>query len=171
MESCPPGGGEGQVYLVRLTPLQESVTEGEKIRIIAGGEAHKGHVLIAGILAGFDALPGKQFLAAPPYRAVDEPRLTEAATADTAPEEFQHHPVLGDFRGGNNGFHRVVGAIHVGHNPLGYLSWSPLLGGTAATRPSGGVGDRIQGGHIEPGNLGGLPQELRLGPPSRLALR
>ena len=39
------------------------------------------------------------------------------------------------------------------------------MGGDGGHPTVWGVGDRIQGGHIEPGNLGGLLEELRLGPP------
>ena len=58
-------------------------------------------------------------MAASPDGTVNKPGLTEAATPDTASEQLQHHPVVGDFRGGYDGFYRVVCLVHILDDALG----------------------------------------------------
>ena len=47
---------EGQVDFMRLAPFQQPITEGKQVRIVAGRQAHQGHILVARILTGFNAI-------------------------------------------------------------------------------------------------------------------
>ena len=134
-------------------------------RVIAGGQAGQRHLLIAGVIAGADAVIGAQVAAAVAHRAVDVARLTEPAAPDTAAEQLQRHPVLHDLRAGNDGLYREIGLVHIVDDALGHL------GGRAVQRRDGRhsavvvVCHVVQAGDVNAVQLGGGAKQLLLAPP------
>ena len=133
--------------------LLQIVAQLRKLRIIAGAEGGKGHLLIAGIVAGLPAVAHAQILTAVAHRAVHIPRLAESAATDAAAEQFQRHPVLHDLRGGHDGLGGIVGLVHVFHNALAHYLWGALLGHNLLHRSVLVVIHFIQAGHIQPRHL------------------
>ena len=157
-------GRQGDAYVVGSAVVQQTVTQGEQVGIVAGGERHKSHLLIAGGLAGIDALLHQQLLATVTDGTIDKTGLTEAAATDTAAEELQHDTVVGDLGGRDDGLYRVVGLVHVGDQTLGDLLGCTILGGDGRNDTILTVGHLIQRRDVNTGELGGFLQELVLGP-------
>ena len=114
-------------------------------RIVAGGQAGERDLLIAGVVAGADAVVGAEVAAAIADRAVDIARLTEAAAADAAPEQLQGDTVLDDLGGGDDGIYREIGLVHVVDDALCHH------GRCAVTGRDGRHGAVVVIGHIVKG--------------------
>ncbi len=147
-EVVRPEGGEGEVYVVLPAEGLQIVAQAHQLRIVAGGQGAEGHFLIAGIPDGRLGVL-RQLLPAPaPHRTVDVPRLTEPAAPNAAPEDLQGHPVVDDLRGGHDGFHGVVGLVHVVDHPLDHLLRRAVQRGDSGNGPVLMIRNVIEGGDI-----------------------
>ena len=63
-EVVRPQGGQGQAHLLRLAPLQQAVAQLlSRWPVVAGGQGRQGHLLVARVLAGLDAVLHQQLRA------------------------------------------------------------------------------------------------------------
>ena len=133
-------------------------------RVVAGGQAGQGHLLIAGVVAGLHAVSGAQLPAAVADGPVHIPRLTEPAAPDAAPEQLQHHPVLDDLRGGDDGFGGEKGLVHIPDDALGHHRRGPVPGGDGGHGAVVVIRHVVQAWDVDARQLGGGPKKRLLGP-------
>ncbi|MPM28958.1 hypothetical protein SDC9_75496 [bioreactor metagenome] len=148
-EVVRPQGGKGQGDPVGLAPLQKAVAEGIERAVVAGGEGSESHLLVAGGLASLHALAAKHVGVLGAHRAVHIARLTEAAAADTAAEDLQHHPVVYDLGRGDDGGHGVIGGIEILNHALGDNRRGPVPGSDGGYRTVHFIGNVVEGGDVE----------------------
>ena len=165
-EGVGPQRGQREPDVPGGAVVQQLVAQGQQLGVVGGGQAGQGHLLIARVLTGRLSVLGQQLRAAGAHRPVGVPRLTESAPPDTAPEQLQHHPVVDNFRGGDDGFYREIGLVHVLDDPLshGLHGAAPRLYVNRLQRAVRAVHRFIEGGHIDSLDFGRLQQELLLGP-------
>ena len=128
--------------------------------IIAAGQAGQADFLIArGLFQGGGQL--HQMLQAPlTNRAIQHPRLAEAAAAGTAPHDLQHDAVVDDLRIGHRDILGIDHAVQIGNDGLQHL-----LRGLGAVGPEGGdgavlvVGHVVQGWHVHAPHLSQAPEQ------------
>ena len=141
-EVVRPQAGQGEIHMPLLAEVLQAVTQLRQGRVVAGGQGREGDLLVAGIVAGLQAVLGAQVTATVADGAVDVPRLAEAAAPDAAPEQLQHHPVLDDLRAGDDGAGGKKGLVQVADNALDH----PLR--RAVTGGDGGHGAVVVVGHV-----------------------
>lgn len=106
----------------RLAELLKRIAQPRQLRVVARRKARERHLLIAGVVARLHTVPRAQVHAAVSHRAVDVPRLTEAAAADAPAEQLEHHAILHDLRAGDDGFRREERLVHIADDALGHNS-------------------------------------------------
>ena len=152
--------------------VQQVVAQLQQTGVVGGGQRGQSHLLIARVLTGGLAVLRQQLGVPIAHRAVGVPSLTEAAAPDTAPEQLQHHPVVDDLGGGDDGFDREVGLVHVLHDALAHrlrragARLDAHLGQGAVLVVDG----LIERGDVDALDLGGLLEKLLLGPALLLGL-
>ena len=156
-----------------LTEILQLVTQLGQGRVVAGGEAGQRHLLIPGAVAALHGVLGAQGLAAVADRAVHIPRLTEPAAPDAAPEQLQHHPILHDLRGGDNGLSGEKGLVHIVDDTLGDHRRSALQRRDLRHGAVVMIRHLVQAGDVDARQLGRRTEKLHLAPalPAGLAVQ
>ena len=163
-EIIRPQTGQREIHVPLLAEGLQLIAQLRQRRIVAGGQAGQGHLLISGVVAGLHAVPGAKLPAAVADGTVDIARLTEAAAPDAAPEQLQHHPVLDDLRGGYNGFCGKEGLVHIPDDALGHHRRSPVPGGDGGHGAVVVIRHIVQAGDVDARQLRGGPKKRLLGP-------
>ena len=169
-EVVRPEGGQGQADAAGFAVFQQPVAEGGKLPVVAGGEGEQGHVLVAGVLQGFDALADQGLRLLGPEGAVHMPRLAEAAAPGAAPEELQAHPVVDHLGAGHDGLCGEGHLVQIRDDALRDPGGSTVLRRHGSHGAVGVVAHLVERGHVHALDLRCLHQKIVLGPARELGL-
>ncbi len=158
-EVVHPQGGQRNVYLVLLSPVEHVLEELWKLFIIAGRKGTERQLLVSAFVANRFCLSiddiGRFF----PYRAVYIPGLTKSAASYTASENFLHGPVVNDLHKGHNEFFRIMRLVQIFYYSFGDFCRNPHVRGYGGYGAVRFICDRIEGGDIKSLKLGGNGKE------------
>ena len=140
--------------------------------VVAGGQAHQRHLVVAG---GADQLfrhLHQVVHAALPHRAVDHPRLAEATAPGAAAEDLQHDAVVDDLAVGHDDAVGIGDLVQIRqhglHDHLGRAAAG--LGRHGLHGAVGVVGHVVKRGHIDAGDVRAHAQVVLPGQARRLPL-
>ena len=133
--------------------------------MVGGGKAGQAQLVIAGVAAQLARAVADEFGAALTERAVQLPRLAEAAAAHAAAQNLHAGAVL---HGAHQRHHKVCGRgeiVHILHDGLGHGGGhAGAVGGDGFNAPVLFVRYIVKRRHIHAGQLGKLQQKLLLVP-------
>ena len=123
-----------EAHAARLAVFQQPVAHLVERAVVAARERQERRLLIAGVFERFDALPDDRLRFARAHRAVDIPRLTEAAAADAAAKQLHVHTVVHDLRARHDGVRRIITGVEILNDALGHARGRAVRRGQVVQR-------------------------------------